>query len=69
MSRKHIFIIAGESSGDQHAANYVKEHRKLDSNIYFSAIGQQELKSENVDIIFELEELDKPDHSGTALSG
>lgn len=55
MSQKHIFIIAGESSGDQHAANYVKEHRKLDSNIYFSAIGQQELKSENVDIIFDSE--------------
>ena len=28
-----------------------------------------ELDPKNVDIIFELEELDKPDHSGTALSG
>jgi len=55
MSRKHIFIIAGESSGDQHAANYVKEHRKLNSNIDFSAIGQQELKNEGVDIIFDSE--------------
>ena len=25
---KNIFIIAGEPSGDQHAANYVKEHKK-----------------------------------------
>ena len=55
MSRKHVFIIAGESSGDQHAANYVKEHRKLNSNIDFSAIGQQELKNQGVDIIFDSE--------------
>ena len=33
---KNIFIIAGESSGDQHAANYVNEHKKLnpDTQIY-----------------------------------
>ena len=55
MSRKHVFIIAGESSGDQHAANYVKEQRKLNSNIDFSAIGQQELKNQGVDIIFDSE--------------
>ncbi len=55
MDKKHIFIIAGESSGDQHAASYVKAHRKLNSNIHFSAIGQQELENEDVDIIFNSE--------------
>ncbi len=55
MKKKHIFIIAGESSGDQHAASYVKAHRKLNSNIHFSAIGQQELENEDVDIIFNSE--------------
>ena len=40
MNPKHIFIIAGESSGDQHAANYVKEHKKLNPNIYFSGLWQ-----------------------------
>ena len=55
MNPKHIFIIAGESSGDQHAANYVKEHKKLNPNIYFSAIGQQELKNEGINIIFDSE--------------
>ena len=55
MNPKHIFIIAGESSGDQHAANYVKEHKKLNPNIHFSAIGQQELKNEDIDIIFDSE--------------
>jgi lipid-A-disaccharide synthase len=41
---KNIFVIAGESSGDQHAANYVNEHKKLNPDIKFTAIGQQELK-------------------------
>lgn len=57
MNKKHIFIIAGESSGDQHAANYVKEHKKLNSNHYFSAIGQQELKDSGADIIFNSESI------------
>ena len=55
MDNKHIFIIAGESSGDQHAAKYVKEHKKINKNIYFSAIGQEELKNEGVDLIFNYE--------------
>ena len=55
MNPKHIFIIAGESSGDQHAANYVKEHKKLNPNIHFSAIGQQELKNEGIKIIYDSE--------------
>jgi len=55
MNNKRIFIIAGESSGDQHAANYVKEHKKINPNIKFSAIGQDELKKEGVDIIYDSE--------------
>jgi lipid-A-disaccharide synthase len=55
MNNKKIFIIAGESSGDQHAANYVKEHKKINPNIKFSAIGQDELKKEGVDIIYDSE--------------
>ena len=55
MDNKRIFIIAGESSGDQHAANYVREHKKINPNIKFSAIGQDELKKEGVDIIYDSE--------------
>ena len=55
MNQKHVFIIAGESSGDQHAANYVREHKRLNPNTHFSAIGQQELKDEGVNIIFDSE--------------
>ena len=52
---KNIFIIAGEPSGDEHAANYVNEHKKINSNINFSAIGQQALKNSGVNIIFDSE--------------
>ena len=55
MKNKRIFIIAGESSGDQHATNYVREHKKINPNIKFSAIGQDELKKEGVDIIYNSE--------------
>ena len=55
MKDKRIFIIAGESSGDQHATNYVREHKKINPNIKFSAIGQDELKKEGVDIIYNSE--------------
>ena len=55
MKNKRVFIIAGESSGDQHAANYVKEHKKINPNIKFSAIGQDELKKEGVEIIYNSE--------------
>jgi len=54
---KNIFVIAGESSGDQHAANYVNEHKKLNPDIKFTAIGQQELKKTGSDIIFNSEEI------------
>ena len=52
---KNVFIIAGEPSGDEHAANYVNEHKKINSNINFSAIGQQALKNSGVNIIFDSE--------------
>ena len=55
MNNKKIFIIAGESSGDQHATNYVREHKKINPNIKFSGIGQGELKKEGVDIIYDSE--------------
>ena len=54
---KNIFVVAGESSGDQHAANYVNEHKKLNPYTRFTAIGQQELKKTGSDIIFNSEEI------------
>ena len=54
---RHIFIIAGESSGDQHAANYVKEHKRVNPEAVFTAIGQQELNNSGANIIFNSEEI------------
>ena len=54
---KKIFIIAGESSGDQHAAKYVAEHQRINSNISFSAIGQTALKKTGINIVFNSESI------------
>ncbi len=55
--QKKIFIIAGESSGDQHAAKYITAHELLNSNIKFSAIGQTEIKKTSAEVIFNSEEI------------
>ena len=53
----NIFVVAGESSGDQHAAKYVEEHKKINSKMVFTAIGQRELKKSGADMIFNSEEI------------
>ena len=56
-NKKDIFIIAGESSGDQHAANYINEHLELNPNISFSAFGQNEIKKTNAKLIYDTENI------------
>ena len=55
--QKRILIIAGESSGDQHAACYVREHEKINPNIIFDAFGQKELKSTSANLIYDTEKI------------
>ncbi|MEC8085681.1 MAG: lipid-A-disaccharide synthase [Pseudomonadota bacterium] len=55
--RKRILIIAGESSGDQHAARYVREHQKMNPDIIFDAFGQKELKSVATNFIYDTEKI------------
>ena len=50
---KNIFIIAGESSGDQHAQSML-EHKKINPNINFTGIGQNALENEGVNLILTL---------------
>ena len=54
---REIFIITGESSGDQHAAKYVKEHLLLNKELYFSGIGQESMKDEGVSLIYNSEDI------------
>ena len=56
-SMNNIFVVAGESSGDQHAAKYIEEHQKINPEIVFTAIGQRELKKSGADMIFNSEEI------------
>jgi len=42
--KKRIFVIAGEPSGDQHAAEYIKKHADMNPNIIFDAFGQNDIK-------------------------
>ena len=55
--QKRVFIIAGEPSGDQHAASYVREHEKMNTDIIFDAFGQKELKSTSANVIYDTEKI------------
>lgn len=48
---KHIVIIAGEASGDQHAAHLVDDLKKLPVELNFSGIGGQKMQAAGVTII------------------
>ena len=54
---RNIFIIAGESSGDQHAAEYIKNHKLINPEVIFTAIGQQEVKKTGAHLIYNSEEI------------
>ena len=56
-NHKRIFIIAGESSGDYHAADYIKEHSNMNPNIHFDAFGQNEIKKTKAKIIYNTEKI------------
>ena len=56
-NQKRIFIIAGEPSGDHHAAEYIKEHSNTNPNIIFDAFGQNEIEKTNARIIYDTEKI------------
>jgi lipid-A-disaccharide synthase len=53
-SKKHIFIIAGEASGDMHAAALVTELRKIYPGMTFSGLGGISMKNAGVKIYEDL---------------
>ena len=52
-----IFIIAGEPSGDIHAANLVKAIKKESPNINFIGTGGDKMKMEGVNILTHINQL------------
>jgi len=55
--KKNIFVIAGESSGDQHAANYIYEHLEMNPDLSFAAFGQAEVKKTPAKLIYDTEKI------------
>lgn len=56
-TKKHVIIVAGEASGDMHAAELVREIKGLNPNISFSGVGGQQMKDSGVEIYADLTKL------------
>jgi len=54
---KKIFIITGETSGDRIASLVINKIKKKYKNTKFLAIGGNNIRSENVDCIFDIKEI------------
>jgi lipid-A-disaccharide synthase len=54
---KTVFIVAGEASGDLHAANLTKELLKLDSSIKLEGMGGKNMRESGVNVLFDASEL------------
>ncbi len=55
--QKQIVIVAGEASGDAHAARLVTELKKLDNNISYRGMGGDNLRNAGVDVFIDMAEL------------
>jgi len=51
---KHVVLVAGEESGDQHAAALVKQLKQTDTSFVFTGIGGKHLEAEGVELISDL---------------
>ena len=54
---KNVVIVAGEASGDAHAARLVNELKKLDDSISFRGMGGDNLRKANIDVFIDMAEL------------
>ncbi|MBF0468147.1 MAG: lipid-A-disaccharide synthase [Desulfamplus sp.] len=54
---KHIFIIAGEPSGDLHGANLVKSLKQKDSSLIITGIGGDLMSHEGMELFFHIRNL------------
>lgn len=50
---KKVFIVAGEASGDLHAANLCRELLGMDDNIQIQAMGGNKLREAGADVLFD----------------
>ncbi len=52
-----IYVIAGEASGDLHAANLISELRKVNETISFRGMGGEKMRAQGADIQFSFKEI------------
>jgi lipid-A-disaccharide synthase len=52
-----VFIVAGEASGDLHAANFARELLKLDPKLQLRGMGGDSMRAAGVDILIDAAEL------------
>jgi len=53
MKPPHVMILAGEASGDAHAAEFVEQLRQLQPDIELSGMGSSEMIRTGVDVFFD----------------
>ena len=53
-SKKHLVLVAGEASGDLHAAHLVDALKTLDPTLSFSGLGGAKMRESGVEIYYEL---------------
>lgn len=54
LNPKHIVIVAGEESGDQHAADMIRHLKRTHPDLQFSGIGGRHMQEAGVDLISDL---------------
>lgn len=57
LPKSNVVIVAGEASGDAHAARLVKELQSLDNSISFRGMGGDALRKVDVDIFIDMTDL------------
>ncbi|MFC1708999.1 lipid-A-disaccharide synthase [Candidatus Omnitrophota bacterium] len=53
-SKKKIFVVAGEVSGDIHAASLIKELKVMNPSLEFMGLGGDHMQKEGVELFFDL---------------
>ena len=56
---KRIFIITGEYSADKHAANVVRELKKIYPDVIIEAVGESNLENEGVKLFLKHDKMGK----------
>ena len=53
MPEQHILILAGEASGDDHAAEFVRELKLMQPQMKITGMGSQAMKKAGVDVFYD----------------